>query len=266
MMRRRSNIYKQKTNIRLYLIAIFLGILFLVLYAFIPERPWFLLLFRELAGVIFAAVTLSLIWDFFQRRDFIEEILSTQHLVTEIDETGLIGISSKWHGEVDWDSLFKYVVEIDIFYIFATTWFTTNREAIARFVARKETKVNVLLPDPENEIVISYLAHRMNMSQEFVKTRIESAKEKYEKEFTKVKNGGNRFSIWYSPVPPLYSYYRFDGSIIVTFYDHTFEKAENVPTLMVRRGGSLYQFFQKDIDFLFRDDPAIARKVFPKDN
>jgi hypothetical protein len=116
---------------------------------------------RDISTVLIASVALSIIWELRQKRDFVQEVLSVQDLVKEIDETGLIGISSKWHGEVDWRRLLRTANELDIFHIYGKTWFSTNHEALSEFISRSNGGMNVVLPDPENNLAMDYLVYRM---------------------------------------------------------------------------------------------------------
>lgn len=245
----------------MYVITGVLGLLFTLAYIYMPTGSWVLGILREFFGVMISAVTLSLIWDHFQKRDFTEEILSTQKLVLEIEETGLIGVSNKWHGEVDWKDLLKSARDLDIFFIYGRTWLTSNREAIVNFTAQDDAKINIILPDPEHRIVMQHLAHRMGLTSKELKKRIKETTDDFAKIFSTI-NPRNRCAIWYAPVSPVYSYYRIDGEIIVTFYKNAFTKADNVPTLSVKRGGGLYSFFKSDVDELI-DANSAARKVFP---
>lgn len=61
-------------------------------------------------------------------------------------------------------------------------------------------------------------------------------------------------------VTPLLSFYRFDNVAIVAVYRHRKGRAE-VPTMVVTRGGSLYDFVRDELESFFAADSPVTRRV-----
>jgi hypothetical protein len=254
-------IYRDTTNIKTLFVCFFvfvLGaviILLPILCTFI--EPW-KTIFRDFGSVIIASVSIAVIWDFVSKRPFLKEVLSATKLAEEIEETGLTGISPQWHGKVEWKDLFLNSKELRIFFIYGSTWKNSNRGYLIDFANRPSTKATIVLPDYEDIELIKRIAIEVGYSVDELITKIKDS----EADFIKIFENKKKLTIWHTSVFPIYSYYGFDHSSIVTFYSLDRDKVE-VPTLFINSTGSLEHFFRKDFTSMLSEKDGLSKKFFP---
>lgn len=264
----RKSIYAERTTLRTFLLALgvcAVGIALLALahsWSFLAVHPGVQTIVKDVGSLLVATVTLALLWELFARRAFLEELLSETKLVDELRTTGLAGISAKWHGQIDWPALFNSSRSLDLFFAYGGTWRNTYIGDLRRFVEKPDTRATVVLADPDDERLLQDLGRRFNTSPADIRTRILRAKEEFTEVFQPAVQKGRDFSIWYLPIPPVFSCYFFDGTAIITLYKHKAQRAE-VPTLVVKRGGELYDFFRAEFDAFVVGEASLARRVFP---
>lgn len=258
-----EKVYIQRTNLLTILVCIlvaFIGALLIVLSVTVSEitEPFNSLL-RDFGSVIIASVSIAVIWDFVSRRTFLKEVLSVTKLAEDIDETGLIGISPKWHGQINWPELFSRAKVLKVFFMYGNTWRNSNREYITKFAKKAGTKAIIVFPDYENQELMKQICLEVEYTPEKLTRHIKDA----EVDFKEMFGNKNKLSIWHTSVFPIYSYYGFDHTSIVTFYSLDRKKVE-VPTLMINNSGSLDKFFSRDFKSMLTEKDSISIKVFPK--
>jgi len=178
------------------------------------------------------------------------EKISLSHLISF---TGLVGIKNQSR-EIDWDDMFENVSEIDLFFTYARTWRNANNNLLYKFARKNDSRLRVILPDPNNVVILSELSNRFSKSSEEFRNLINEAKEEYAKVqiFAKQCNGGS-VEVWYTSVTPMYSLYRFDRTVLISLGSYKPIKG-NVPHLIADRRGTLYQFVREEIDALLNGD------------
>lgn len=62
--------------------------------------------------------------------------------------------------DIDWTSLFNKVNKLDIFFAYGQIWRKTYLQELREVAARKNARIRLVLPDPEDEQTISELARR----------------------------------------------------------------------------------------------------------
>jgi hypothetical protein len=260
--------YKQLTNLRTLTSAIVLslgGLLLLFLSDYLDWKNalWLQTLSRDIGSLLIASIAIALVWELFSKRAFYAEALSSSRLVDEIMTTGLIGASAKWQGSVDWSKLFHAAGTIRIFFAYGRTWRNTYREQLDQFASRPNTKAKLVLPDPDDSVVMRAICQRTGTPAEDLANRIRESTNDFIEIFE--KHGAHKLSIWYVPFAPTYSYYCFDEVAVFTLYQHQVKRVE-VPTFVVEKGGTLYDFFRNEFEtFTDRDSPR-GRKIYPPIN
>lgn len=262
-----DRVYRESTNLRTVLTAILLGILGLGLLL-ISYKNWFIdivnIILREFGSLLIASVAVAIIWDLFSRRSFFKELLATTKLADEIADTGLVGISPTWHGQINWDDLIGSTKSIKIFFIYGRTWRNTNREKLTEFANKINTKAIIVLPDYNDQSLISRLSREIGYEPQALVAQITEAENDFIEIFCSNKKRRNRnLEIWHSSVYPIYSYYCFEHIAIVTFYSLNRDKVE-VPTFEISNGKSLFSFFEKDFYSLIRGDDPPSSRYFPQ--
>lgn len=261
-----DDLYKQLTNYRTLLAAMCtaaLGIASIAIAETVPFFPsWLSALLRDLGSLLVASVAIALLWELFSRRALLAELLAETRLASQIDATGLVGVSAKWQGQVDWPKLFRSTETLDIFFMYGRTWRNTYLEQLQSFAACPSTQLNLVLPDPNDPQVTAELGKRIGVAADEMSKRIIEAHDEFIRIFNQAQSPESKLTVWFAPVAPVFSYYRFDGTAIFTLYKHALEKVE-VPTFIVRRGGSLYDFLDTDFAALTGTQRPLAKKVYP---
>lgn len=267
-MGKRTDVYRERTTLRTLLLAVIVGAVGVILLAlasawsWLEVHPGWQTVVRDLGGLLVATVTLALLWELFARRAFLEELLAETKLAEEIQTTGLVGISAKWHGQVNWSSLFRSSSSLDLFFCYGGTWRNTYIDELRKFVGRPGTRATIVLADPDDERLLTELSLRFNSTPDAIRTKINDARHAFVEIFEPAVAEGRDFSVWYAAVTPVFSCYFFDGTGIITLYKHKVQRAE-VPTIVVKRGGDLYDFFRIEFDALTSGPTPIGRRVFP---
>lgn len=214
---------------------------------------------RDIGSLMIASIAMTLILELGAKRAFLDELLSKVSLSKEIELAGITTFHPSFHGEIDWNDLFKTAHELDIFFVHGRAWRNEHGEQLIG-AARRGVRIRVVLPDPYDDVVLSEIARRTNHSKQAIQERILLAKD----EFSHLENEGAKITIWFLPMVPLFSFYRFDHKMILTLYSHRREqKLERlpVPTFVLEDGGSLYKFIQDDFNAMVDSQKGLAKPV-----
>ena len=161
--------YRELTNLRTFISSIVLclaGILLLFVSDYVDWKNalWLQSLTRDIGSLLIASIAIALVWELFSKRAFYAEALSASKLVDEIVITGLVGASAKWQGNIDWTKLFHNTETVKIFFAYGRTWRNTYREQIVQFASRPNTEAVIVLPDPDDPIVMGSISQRTGTS------------------------------------------------------------------------------------------------------
>lgn len=261
-----SKIFRERTNLRTITVSILIAgvgaflLFFVSRLKFLDAYPEWQSLIKDFGSLIFASVAVALIWELFSKRAFMSELLTTTKLADEIQESGLIKISPKWHGEIDWTSLLRRSDEINIFFMYGRTWRNTNRFELQNFARRPNTKAKIILPDVENAQLMSEIARNIEITPDELRTRIDEAVSEFAAIFNAEQDGAERLTILSASIFPVYSFYQLENTVIVTFYALDKGKKE-VPTLVFEKGGTLFNFFVSDFNAVKESDTC--RIIYP---
>jgi hypothetical protein len=263
-----SNTYKQLTSFKTYAISLAMGILGIILVLIADLIDWknhlsIQTLFRDFGSLLIASVAIAVIWELFSKRAFYAEAISASKLVDDITTTGLIGVSARWNGKVDWQRLFRSTNTIHILFIYGRTWRNTHHEELMNFAARANTRAVIVLPDPEDDTLLSGICQRMETDAQELRNRIIESKDEFIEVFNRDGNGNQKLEIWYIPFSPVYSYYCFGEKAIFTIYQHRLERLE-VPTFVIESGGTLFEFFRQEFESITEGENSRGRRIFPE--
>lgn len=266
-MNARSKIYKQLTSYRTYVVALVIGAVGVVLILLAEllgwqNRLWIQTLLRDFGSLLIASVAVAIVWELSSKRSFYAEALSASRLIDDITESGLIGASAKWHGNIDWQRLFRSTNHLQILFIYARTWRNTHRVDLIDFAMRANTNAIIVLPDPNNETLLGAIGQRISKEAQEVRSSILEAQNDFIEVFNRTGIARQKLEIWYLPYFPAYSYYRFGEKAIFTVYQHRRERIE-VPTFVMESGGTLYEFFEREFESIVSGENPIGIKVFP---
>lgn len=263
---RKPRVYVERTNLRTSLLALLVALAGLGLVAVaelaLDSIAWLQVLLRDLGALLVASVAIAILWELFARRSLLAELLAETNLVDDIETTGLARVSEKWQGEVDWPSLFNASSTFACFFMYARTWRNSYRDNLLRFARRPGASACIVLPDPDIPSLVTHLATRIGVEPADMEARIRETTREIQDFFSARQGMKASLAIWYAPIAPVFSYYKFDNTAVFTLYKHSIEKIE-VPTFVVRKGGTLYDFLSKDFESLVGVTTPLARRVFP---
>jgi hypothetical protein len=189
-----------------------------------------------------------------------EDVLSKITISSSIDNAGLIDITMQPRN-LNWDDLFDKVNEIDVFFTYARTWRNVNNNLLDQFIRRKGCRLRVVLPDPENNVILQELSNRFAKSPEEFRNLIHEAT----KDYLKMREIGGKYGttveIWHASVTPMFTIYRFDKTVILALGSYKSAKGD-VPHLICQPEGTLYKYATGEFETLIGEDGRlIATKI-----
>lgn len=253
------NLYRNNTTLRTLLVAagfVLLGVAAMVVASYyLDKHPNAQEIVRSLGGLFIATVALTVVWDLAAKRSLLAELMAITQLAEDVKTAGIVHITSDFYRGFDWASAFEKAKEFDLLFAYGHTWRGMNQVYMQRSAEKKGTKIRILLPDPEDAEVVKELARRFSTQPDALKMEIQEATRNFQKIFRESES----FGLWYMPLAPVYSWYRFDQNAVVAFYKHGQERT-NVPSLVVEQGGTVFNFMRNEFEALVKDGGR-ARRV-----
>ncbi len=248
----------ERVNLRTILVAIItagFGIGFLYLSTcgnWLKGKESLLTVIRDVGSLLFVTVAITLLWELYGKRAFLDEILAKVQISKEIKFAGVVKITDSFHRDIDWKSYFHTVNKLDIFFAYGRTWQNTHIQELKEVAARKGARIRVVLPDPEDEQTVCELARRFSSTPENLKTLIKEAETNFRNLRASAGTNGAQINIWFLPAAPLFTFYRFDNIAIFALYSHRRERAP-VSTFVCEMGGTLYDYIRKEFNAMICD-------------
>ena len=203
---------------------------------------------RSLGGLFIATVALTVVWDLAAKRSLLAELMAITQLAEDVKAAGIVHITSDFYRGFDWATSFEKAKEFDLLFAYGHTWRGMNQVYMQRLAEKKDVKVRIVLPDPDDAEVVKELARRFSTEAGALRAEIQEASRSLDKVF----RGTDSFGLWYMPLAPVYSWYRFDQTAVVAFYKHGQERT-NVPSLVVEQGGTVFDFMRNEFEGLVKD-------------
>lgn len=254
-----KGLYVQRTTLVVLLISVAIAITGMGLFyldTYLSSHPRWEAVVRELGALCLVTPLVGLVWELGLKRVFLDEILAKASLAQEIKTAGLSSITMDFGRGVDWTELLQHVKDFAVYFAYAQTW-RSNNEALLRAMATRDgTRVRLVLPDPDDGLIVRTLAKRFDKPEDDVKSLIRGALNQFQSIFA---NSRASLEVWYTVQFPLFSFYLIDHRAILATYKHAPGRG-SIPTLTVNDGGSLYQFLRDEFRFL-TGDSGISRKV-----
>jgi hypothetical protein len=164
----------------------------------------------------------------------------------ELRHARLTGIFNSYDGDrVPWEKYFEQSRRVRLMFAYARSWREKNDRFLREFVARRGTKLEVILPDRDDRTVMASLAHHIEDGSD-VNEKIARAIAFYT-ELGRRRKGS--VSIYVMPRMPSLAMYMFDNHVVATLNSNLPGRRE-VPTLTAERGGDLYKYFEEEFRVL----------------
>lgn len=211
---------------------------------------WLKSALSNLGGLLVASVSLATIWELYAKRAFLDEMLSTTRLVSDIRSSGLAAFSMNPVDTVNFPQLLHTTKRLDMSVTYGDTWRARYYKELKQLAERPGTMVRVVLPNPENSLVMQAIAQRLGTtSPEAVAGKVYAAVSEYRLLFSALAKE-RRFSIWFHDDVPMASYYRFDTAVVAAFHHHARGRGDT-PTLLGEAGGSLFNYVDNEFNHFF---------------
>ncbi len=184
------------------------------------------------------------------------DVFLKQHLFAELDRRAKIDqtlVSSGVQGvypeiaSLDWKTLLKHTTHFDLIAFRTRTWRQNHREPLKAMLKRKNSRVRIFLPNPENQTLVADLANRFSMEPTEVTGSIFEAVKEFRAMLPTGSSGGT-LELFYFDRSLTYTLFAFDHDVIVTMYSYTKERFE-LPALHYRDGASKTRIL-KDLENL----------------
>jgi hypothetical protein len=233
---------------------------------------------RELSSLFIVTVAVTLVWELAAKRAFVDELIAkARHELTgiiaetrvaeEVRAAGLKVFTKDFWNGIDWLSLFKDANTVDLFFAYARSWVGAYTPQLQELARRKDVRIRVVLPNPQNPATISELARRFNKKPDEVRTDIEDTitdlfnifVEPFRDRADKIPAN---FSLYFCSKAPVFTFYRFDKLAVMALYKHLFGKG-GIPVFVVEKGGSLYDFIVQEMHGFVDPNGGTATRVYP---
>lgn len=211
---------------------------------------------REMGALLFVTSTLTLVWDLRGRRLLTEEVMASAGLASEIRQAGLLHVTDSYLADVEWSSLLKSAAEVDLFFSYASTWRNTHATDLRSLVARKNTRLRVVLPDPTDPALMKELAGRYDYTKVALVDRVNEAINDFGV-MSQAAHESSRVDVRLTRRAPVFSYYRFDRTTISVLYAQVPGRTP-VPTFVSEKGGRLSEFFDSQFTTLWESATQVS--------
>lgn len=252
-----SSLRQQRSNlltIIFILVCAIAGLLLMVWsanpYAFpgIKWRtPWDVLMATIGSSLLITAI-FTTSFDLFTKRSFAAELFELARVGEAINQAGLFTVEQYFQSEnIRWSKLFAGE-RVEIFFIGSSTWRNRVFNDIKKFFSRRHTQMRVFLPNPRNVAVVGELSRRMSFTTEQTRGMIEEAYAFFE-HLAAEQNATDRLTLIYVDKVPVFSFFRFDSTTVLSLYSHRTELTA-VPTFIVKAPGHVSDFLTNEITAL----------------
>lgn len=243
------------------LIAAGIGALLLLLgnTLLAPSTVWRELV-TQLGSILIASVAIVLFWELHGKRVFFTETWAQARLASDVRSAGLESITRDFLHGVSWPTLVRDAREIDIFFLYGHSWRGAYGRDLRLRAADARKQLRLILPNPDDTKLMGELANRLQCTSDEAAERVRACVREFQDFFTA---NPRCLAIWYHSRSPVYSFYRFDDVAVVAFFQHRPQRGA-VPTLVCRRGGSMFEFVEEELKALTEGSSALATKCGSK--
>lgn len=212
----------------------------------------------QIGSLCLVTSSITLLWDFWGKRSFLEEILAHVKLSSEVESSGTQAIRRSFQDWIDWQGLFDSSTSARIFVAYAHSWRSANSERIRNWLEKSDKSLWITLPDPEDELVIDSLSRRFGYEKQTTIQHIQNAISFFQSLATELPQSS--VHIFLTKQVPLFSYYIFDSTAICSCYHHTVGRAP-VPCMQVSKPGWLFTFLSDECKSLTTESELTRRYV-----
>jgi hypothetical protein len=137
---------------------------------------------REIGVLLFVTAVLTLAWELIGKRAFADEILVKANMSRDLADAGIEVVTPTFmDNRIAWNELFKNSNRLDIWVSYASTWRNSHAQAIEKLLSRRDARLRVVLPDPEDAQLMDVLSQRFEKTPETLKEQVKEARDAFAK-------------------------------------------------------------------------------------
>jgi hypothetical protein len=197
---------------------------------------------REMGAFALIGSALGLWWEIVGKRKYTDELFAKIGMARHLVSAGVGTITMSFNDDqIDWTNLFGQSSTLDIWVAYANTWRNKNIDKIRALLARNDSKIRIILPDPDDENLMAQLAARFSKDADGLRDNILETVN----EFRALAVEPAKLEIHFAPKSPLFTFYVFNNFAVLAFYNHRDGKL-SVPTFVCNHEGTLYQYLSNE--------------------
>jgi len=239
------------------------GLLLLVADAVAVTQSWLSVLLNHVGSFVIASVAMAVIFEYWQLRGLLSDMRQHVRWSEQLEASGLSGFTLDFEDGVPWLELFRESNRLDVVFSYATTWRNRHKTHLEDFLAKKDSSLEVVLPDPDVERVLTEMVSRFGKDEATMRENVLAA-------YRFFRDLGDRcvgaVRIYYLPRVPAITFYRFNNRAVLASYRLRTGKGQILSFLCDRRGeGKMYNWLRDEWYAITeqRDEAAPARLVYP---
>lgn len=203
-------------------------------------------LLANVGSLLLVSVAIYLVFEFWLRRSWVNELFSEAQTAEQIRAAGLGGFWTDF-SQVDWDSHFTGSSHMDLWVSYARTWSHQHAGDISTLLSRPGTAMRILLPDWQNEEVVGELSRRFGRDRDYVR---DSIKETVKFTGSLPKHEGAIMEVRFASSAPVFTMYKFDDSVVAAMFHHR-RKLDRVVTFEGRAPGGLFDYMNEEFELMW---------------
>jgi hypothetical protein len=207
------------------------------------KQPGLRSLSNGVGSMLLVSVAVGALLNLIGKRALTREIFETARLSTDLEVAGLRRVGMDYTAEPEWEQYFETTRRLDVFVAYGRTWRNLNLTRLKSLAAEPGAEINVYLPDLRDPRTLDILTTRFNMTAESLRQAVDEARSAY---LDLQVPGGARISVYGRAGDHVYTCYRFDSVAVLALYKHKKARGD-VPTLVLRKGGTVYGFIEEEL-------------------
>lgn len=193
-------------------------------------------------GLFIATATVSLFWELWGKRTFGQEVLAAAGVAKDAREAGLRAMNHEYLSVADWSELFHHARSIDLLASWGSTWRQAQEARWIDWIGRENVRLRVLLPQAEDAPLLSHLAHRFEKTEDYVRGKVYETAAFYGG-LQNQAGEGTSVEVRFIVRAPVWAYYGFGETVVVTLYPASLASAPTVPAMVFDSRGKTGKFF-----------------------
>jgi hypothetical protein len=153
------------------------------------------------------------------------------------------------YNEIDWRGLFANARRLDLLFAYAQTWRHNNIIELEQLIERRNSRIRLLLPDPQYQLAVTVLARRSECDEGELKRRILEAADQF-KDLGKRPESRGVVQVKYLKFIPLYGLFSFDSGSVLVLHSHR-EGRHGNPTFLLQ-DGTIGTYLAREFEALFK--------------